>query len=108
MSTPARLIATVVKRLERLERIRRLMSSRWEPTGSRKCAVRRDDVVKWVGDEIGEEVNNRLRTAVLLLAKQLGWKPANRENRRLFICVKRRGMTDTAALAGSSALVVTR
>lgn len=93
MGSPARVIRTVVKRLERLERIRALMAANWELIGERKLVVRRDDVVNDVASHLNEDIGDRLRTAVLLLAKQLGWKPIKYGNRRLFACVKRRGST---------------
>lgn len=98
MNTRSRLVHAVVKRLERLERIRVAMSDEFEFTGDRAHLVRRDSVAAHVGAAIDEEVNNRLRAAIVLLGKQLGWRPIKRGNRRLFACVKLRSMpADEAA-----------
>lgn len=101
MNQRTRLVRTVVKRLERLERIRATMSDEYEHTGDRAHLIRRDTVAQHVAEVIGEEVNNRLRTAVLLLGKQLGWRPIKRGNRRLFACVKLRavGAEDAARIS---------
>lgn len=104
VSTPRRLVSTVVKRLERLERMRALMDERWESTGDRKHLVRRDDVAVYVALALGEEVSSQVRASVRLLGKQLGWAVVRLHNRRVFRGVKRRGQDAAEARAAGVAL----
>jgi hypothetical protein len=90
LSTPTRLIRTVVKRLERLERIRAIMNDAFVFTGDRKDRFRRDIVTALVAEELKEEVSPRLRATIIALGKQLGWRPLMNGNRALFCCVKAR------------------
>src|SRR3954468_8900533 len=99
MSSPARVIRAVVKRLERLERIRQVMARDWECTGDTKHAIRRDDVTSLVANELDVPLSPRLRTAVALLGKQLGWMPLHSGNKRLFARVKLRAATMEQAAA---------
>lgn len=90
MSTPARLIKAVVKRLERLERIRGVMHDGFAATGDRRDRLRRDIVTAKVADDLGVSVSPRLRATVILLAKQLGWHCMMVDNRALFAGIRRR------------------
>lgn len=103
MSTQTRLIATVVKRLERLESIKAVMRDGWSATGDRRYCVRRDDVTKAVARAMRCQVSPRLRTTVALLAGQLGWETVRNGNRRLFAGVAAHGVTDDEALEVSRA-----
>jgi hypothetical protein len=90
MSTPARLIKAVVKRLERLETIRSVMQDGFVFTGDRQDRLRRDVVTARVAEEIKCEVSPRLRATVVLLGKQLGWRTLATGNVRLFAGVRQR------------------
>jgi hypothetical protein len=104
VSSPTRLIAAVVKRLERLESIRQLMARDWECTGDTKHVVRRDDVTGLVARELDVPLSPRLRISVALLGKQLGWLPLHSGNKRLFARVKLRRVTRDDAVESSKEL----
>lgn len=74
----------IVRRLERIERIRSLVTDRYEYVDDVKQRVRRAEVVAYVAERLGEVVNNRLYGAVKAAVKTLNWQPIARPDGRWY------------------------
>lgn len=80
------------------------MAEQWEATGDTRFAILRDDVVAFVATALELNVQTKLRQAVTLLGRQMGWRPIRIGNRSLFSCVKARTSPREWALESSREL----
>lgn len=99
-----RALRIMVKRLDRLERIRALALDAFEFIDDKRFCVRRMAVVEHVSRELRLPISNQLCTSVALAVRSLGFEPVKCAQRRLFRKVRPRGLDEATALLRSQEL----
>ena len=98
-SRRAKVIGKVASRLTELEEVRQHCEAAFEVTGDIRFAIRRTTAVEHVAKAMKRQVDKRLHQTVRLLAtKWLGWRAVKHRNKRLYVGVRRKGLTDEQAL----------
>lgn len=97
-----RLTRLLVRKLRGIERIKELLSERYEFIDDARYAIRREEAVEYVADKMGVTVyEHGLRRQVRIAGAALGWDPIAPRGARLFSCAKHRNQTNKEALAHS-------
>lgn len=74
----------VIRRLERLERIRAIVADHFEYVDDVRARIRREAVVKLVGDALDTPVSWRLYRQVGAAVKTMGWQAIRRPDGSYF------------------------